>query len=306
MAIYPPLLEKGDTIGVVAPASASSSDSLEKGLKYLESAGYRLKLSKNLTEEYNYLAGDDEIRISELNRMFRDPDVKAVFCARGGYGTMRILDRLDYDFIRDNPKIFMGYSDISAPQLAILKKSGVVTFSGPMISIEMGTELEPYTEENMWKILKSDKRPLNLLPPEGMSLSVLREGEVEGQAVGGSLSVITPLLGTQFMPDLEGAILIVEDIDEKPYRIDRYFCHMRLAGVFDKISGLLVGEFINCFPEKEEEDMSLLEILNGVLKDYEFPVIMDFPYGHGKSKLTIPIGGRIGMSTNPPYVVLVK
>jgi muramoyltetrapeptide carboxypeptidase len=290
--IKPPHLKKGDLIGLISPAS--TPDNLEKinqGVRYLESLGYRVVVGKNVGKVRGYLAGTDDERLEDLHSMFRNKDVKAIFCVRGGYGTIRILDKIDYSLIRKNPKILVGYSDITSLQLAIFQKTGLVTFSGPMAAVDFAGEVNKYTEEVFWKMVSSTKPFGKLHNPENERISCLSKGKAKGILLGGNLSLVCSLLGTSFLPKFDKAILFLEEVDEKPYRIDRFFAQMRLAKIFDKVNGIVLCNFTDC----EETDPSKKSLsLNDVIGDYfeklKKPVVYNLVYGHINPKNTIPIG----------------
>ena len=298
----PPSIQVGDTIAVIAPCSAAAEDKALKGIEYLRDKGFIVKAADNLFEQSGHMAGSDEHRISSFNEFWADKDVKALFCVRGGYGIQRILPKIDYDLISDNPKILVGYSDISALSSAILAKSGVITFSGPMVASDMSENFDTFSEELLWRMLMG--HPL-IDNPQEQPLIVYKKGNAEGNIFGGTLTVLLPYFGTSYVPDLEGAILVLEDVGENIGRLDRHFHHLRYQGIFDKISGLVLGEFNDCFPEKMDPIEGLKSILDSALKGYDIPVVMNFAYGHIQKRVTLPIGSRALLTTDPPSFRLV-
>lgn len=292
--IKPPRLKKGDTIGIITPASTPDNlERINEGVKYFERLGYRVILGKNVGKYYGYLAGTDEDRLEDLHSMFADKNVKAIFCARGGYGTIRLLDRINFNLIRKNPKIFVGYSDITALQLAIFRKTGLVTFSGPMAAVDFAGEVNSFTEEVFWRMVTSTKPFGKFKNPEGERICCLNKGKTKGILIGGNLSLVVSLIGTPYMPKLDKSILFLEEIEEKPYRIDRFFAQMKLAKIFDRVSGIILCNFTDC----EETDPSKKSLtLNDVIGDYfeklNKPVVYNLVYGHINPKNTIPIGIR--------------
>lgn len=261
---------------------------LNQGVRYLESCGYRVKLGSAVHEQHGYLAGEDVRRIQDLNAMFLDPEVRAVFSVRGGYGTPRILHLLDYRAIRENPKILVGYSDITALQLAIFQRTGMVTFSGPMVAVEMAKGIDPFTESHFWRMLTEDSSGLKL-EAQGPGASV-KSGRAEGRLLGGCLSLIGSLVGSAYLPDFKDAILFVEDIGEEPYKIDRHLSHLRLAGILDKISGLVCGHFVDCEPKGDSPSLTLDEVIADFAAELPIPVLRNLPYGHIDVKYTLPLG----------------
>ncbi len=298
----PPLLQVGDTIAVIAPCSAADKDKVEEGIRYLRDKGFTVKTADNLSEQSEFLAGSDEYRINSFNEFWADNEVKALFCVRGGYGVQRILTEIDYNLISNIPKILVGYSDISALSSAILAKSGVITFSGPMVASDMGEYFDIFSEEMLWRMLMG--QPL-IDNPTGQPLVVYKKGHVEGNLFGGTLTVLLPYFGTSYVPDLEGVILVLEEIGENIGRLDRHFHQLRYQGLFDKISGLVLGEFKDCFPENIDPIEGLQSILDSALKGYDFPVVMNYAYGHIAKRVTLPIGRRAKLTTDPPKFSLV-
>ena len=261
---------------------------------------------KNVEKTNGYLAGSDEERISDVEEMFERPDVDAIFCVRGGYGTPRFLRKLDYDVIRRNPKIFVGYSDLTALQMAIFQKTGLVTFSGPMVAVEFAAGIDPRTESNFWGILDGEKTAPITLSPLEEDFQIISQGKGKGSILGGCLSLVAGLPGTPFMPDLSNNILILEDIGEEPRKIDYCLARLQNAGVFDHISGLILGQFIDCKPEEGFPSATIDEILTEYFGDLPIPVISHFDYGHGGVKHTIPFGIKIKIQTSLLSVELVE
>ncbi len=294
--LKPKALKKGDTIGIVAPASPhSSNDKLTNGIRYFEQLGYKVVIGKHINDKMGYLAGTDKGRASDINNFFRNKNIKAIFCTRGGYGSHRILDLIDYDIIKRNPKIFVGYSDITALQLAIFKKTGLVTFAGPMVIPDLSEKLSIDSEEHFWKCLTS-LNPVGVIYLfENQTLKVLTHGKVTGKILGGNLSVIAALAGTSYLPSFINSILTLEDIEERPYRIDRMLQQLKLAGLLNNLSGVILGDFSTCLPEKNKPSLKLEEIFKSVLK--KIPIMMDFKFGHIRNSITIPYGINVKLDT---------
>ncbi len=277
--IKPPQLKAGDLIGIVSPAGPVNEADLEKGLRMLESSGYKVRMGAHIFDRDGYLAGSDVNRLEDLHSMIQDPHVKAVFCGRGGYGILRIIDKIDYGLIRNNPKIIVGFSDISALLLAAFHKSGLVSFHGPMVrSLGRG-------DPNNWTHLVSCLTSVTAYENNLDGCSVLTPGTGSGRLVGGNLSLLSHLVGTPYMPSLEGAILFLEDIGEAPYRIDRMLTHLKLTGLLDGLNAIIAGEFTNC------EDVTQIDRLFSEMGSHlGIPVVSGFPIGHGPQNLTLPIG----------------
>ncbi|HIJ58533.1 MAG TPA: LD-carboxypeptidase [Deltaproteobacteria bacterium] len=277
--IKPPRLRSGDLIGIISPAGPVDESELEPDLELLESSGFRIHVAPHVYDRHDYLAGDDEARLSDLHAMFRDRKIKAIFCARGGYGTLRLLDRIDYDLIREHPKIIVGYSDITALLMAINKKTGLVTFHGPMV--RGFSSLHSSSRKGLFKLISSDQ-PVSFSPIAGNSLI---SGRAKGPLMGGNLSLICYVVGTSFLPSLAGCILFIEDKGEPLYRIDRMLTHLSLAGQLKGIAGLIGGEFMECGDPSAVDDL-----LNTAASDLKIPLITGFPIGHGLKNTALPLG----------------
>ena len=277
--IKPARLRKGDQIGVVAPAGPVKPSELAPGIQLLQSMGFEVLLGRHLYENMDYLAGTDESRLEDLQDMFRDPLVRAIICARGGYGTMRILERLDYNLIRNQPKVLMGYSDITALLLALYKKIGLLSFHGPMVK-----DLTKNKNRNFQSFLDlaASHEGMNL---EFTEKQVIRHGQGRGILIGGNLSLIFHLAGTPFMPSLRGVILFIEDRGEASYRIDRMLTSLKLLGTFNDLAGLVVGEF-----QGSGDPVILYRLLIETIPDSGVPIIVGLPIGHGNNNRCLPLG----------------
>ena len=290
--VKPARLKKGSLIGIISPASSPDDlSTVENGVKYLEKLGYRVEIGKNVGQNFGYLAGTDQQRVDDLHYMFKKKDIKAIFCARGGYGTPRLLDKIDYSLIRRNPKILVGYSDITALQMAIMKKTGLVTFAGPMLSMDFQSDISEFTEEMFWKILTSNKKYGRISQPDDEKIFELHKGQARGRILGGNLSVFTSLVGTQYFPDLKDRILILEEIGEMPYRIDRLLNQLRLHKAFVHIKGVILGAFIDCNEHDPlKKTLSLGEVISEYLEGTKMPVVYNFKHGHIRNSITVPFG----------------
>lgn len=278
---------------------------LVKGIAYLQSRGFQVKLGRSIYEERGYLAGGDQERARDLTDMFADSEVRAVFCTRGGYGTPRILDRLDFELIAGNPKILLGYSDITALQLALFARCGLVTFSGPMVAVEMGRGLDATTEDHLWQMLSSTSAPVKLTEADD-PLAVYHPGRARGRLLGGCLSLVCALLGTPYLPDFSGAILFLEDVGEEPYQIDRKLMQLRLAGVLNQVSGIVLGAFEDCQPRSQAPSLSLEDVFRDLLCDLDVPVVSGLPYGHVEKKVTLPLGVEAVLDAEQGYLELLE
>ncbi|MBL7224853.1 MAG: LD-carboxypeptidase [Desulfobacteraceae bacterium] len=285
--IKPPRLRPGDLISIISPAGPVDESELQPDLRLLESSGLRIHVAPHVYDRHDYLAGDDEARLSDLHAMFRDRKIKAIFCARGGYGTLRLLDKIDYDLIREHPKIIVGYSDITALMMAINKKTGLVTFHGPMV--RGLSALHDSSRESLFKLISSNQQ-VSFSPMAGNPLIL---GRATGPLIGGNLSLICHLIGTPFLPSLAGSILFIEERGEPLYRIDRMLTHLALTGQLKGIAGLIGGEFIEC------GDISAIDnLLNTLASDLDIPLTTGFPIGHGLTNLALPLGMAAELDTS--------
>jgi len=306
--IKPKKLKRGDLIGLISPASSPEDLTLiESGIKYFEGLGYRAILGKNVCKSRGYLAGTDEDRVTDIHQMFEDKKVSAIFCLRGGYGAFRILDKIDYNLIKKNPKIFVGFSEITALQMAFLRKANLITFAGPMVIPNFSQDVSTYTEENFWRMILSNKKPGKLKLPGLDKLSSINSGKVSGRIVGGNLAVFTSLMGTAYLPNLKDKILFLEDIGEPPYKIDRMLYQLRLNRVFKKVKGIILGSFVDCNePDKKKNTLSLDEIFDDYLKATGLPSVFNYPHGHIKDFTTVPIGINVKLNATKSYVEFIE
>lgn len=293
--IKPAALRKGATIGIIAPCSGlPDPEQLPLAVRRLEGMGYRIKVGGTCYAKEAYLAGPDALRADDVNTMFRDDTVDAILCARGGYGATRILSMLDYDAIRANPKVFSGYSDVTAFHAAIMAKTGLCTFHGLMAASDFGQEtVDAFSAQAFFRAV-GDPMTLGLLqnPPGYPLLRAVVPGRAEGPLIGGNLSLMAALLGTPYLPDVDGCILFLEDVDEAPYALDRYLTHLKSAGVLDRVAGIVLGDFKRCGPEGEEGARGLWEMFGRTLADLPIPVLSGLRVGHCTPKLTLPLGAR--------------
>lgn len=298
--IKPKKLNKKDVIGIIAPGSSPDDHSrIEKGVRYLEKLGYRTQLGKNIGKSQGYLAGTDSERLSDLHQMFSDKNVKAVFCLRGGYGAFRLLDKINYKLIKDNPKIFVGYSEITSLQNAFFQKAGLVTFAGPMVAVDFHEDVSPYTEENFWAMITSNKKFGKVKYPEDEKLPSLVKGNASGRLIGGNLAVFAALIGSEFLPDMNGKILLIEDIGELPYKVDRMLNQLKLAKIFKKSKGIVLGRFVDCYEhDPNKKTLTLGEVIDNYIGSLKIPSIYTFPHGHIKDFVTMPIGIKINLNAS--------
>ena len=280
--IKPDSLKIGDTVAILATAGAvEDRENVLRAKKFFEEKGYKVEISKNAFDSYRYLAGSDEDKVNELHRLFSDTNIKAIICMRGGYGAIRLINKIDYDLIKRNPKIFCGFSDISALSVMMLKRAGLMTYWAPMAQSDFGLECpDKFTIDNFFKAINDDK--LEILPEE---IKIYHSGEAKGILWGGNLSTVVSLCGQDFIPD-EDFIFFAEDLNEPVYKIDKMFTQLMNIEKFAKnIRGIVLGDFLDVDNEKWLEEL-FIEIGNKL----NIPVYGGYKITHDKQKLTLPYG----------------
>jgi len=297
--IKPKQLTQGDVIGLITPASAPKDfERVEKAQNYLRSIGYNISVGTNVCKKYGYLAGSDSERLSDLLNMFANPEIKAIISLRGGYGSGRLISQLDFELIKTNPKIFVGYSDITSLQQAILAQTGLVTFAGPMGAVDFVNDISAFTTNTFWRTITSTQSIGEVLLPDGVEIKALVPGSAEGRLIGGNMALFNALLGTPYFPNPDNAIIFLEDVGEPPYRIDRMLNQMKNAGIFASCAGVILGAFTNCTEsDPSTPTLSKEEVFNHYLGDLKVPVVTDFPSGHIKDMVTLPFGAMVSMET---------
>lgn len=274
----------------------------QRGLDKLRERGYQVEVGRPEYVRRGYLCGPDPERLEELNTFIRREDVKLILAARGGYGTMRLLPELDYEALQSRPKLFVGYSDITALHLAVFKKIGLPGLSGPMAAVEWH-DPHPASERLFWDLVRGGT-PDSLLGPRGEKMTAMRPGTTQGTLLGGNLSVIVRLIGTPFLPPLDGTILFIEDVGEEPYRVDAMFAQLKLSGILDRLGGLLIGSFSEWEPDDDSPTLTIDEVLDDYLCDVSFPVAKNLVYGHFPVKNTLPVGVQARLEVTSERVSL--
>ncbi len=280
----PAALRRGGRIGVVAPAGYVSARELAAGIETIRNQGFEVEVAPGINDRKGYLAGSGEIRANDLSAFFLRDDIEAIFCARGGFGSMQLLPLLDGK-IRRHPKIFCGYSDITILLNWFLQKFGLVTFHAPMVAMDLARGLSEQAKEHFWGVLTGEKKDWKVTLSEAM-----RPGKCEAAMIGGCLSLLVTTLGTPYEIDTKGRLLFLEDIGEKPYRIERMLMHLKMAGKLDGLAGLVFGDFINCEGEGPRDVMS---VITELFNDAPYPVVKGMAAGHGPENLAIPFGVRM-------------
>lgn len=303
----PAPLYPGDTIGVVAPASPVPPEELEKGVAVLEARGYRVVVGESVlaTVPHNdYLAGSDAQRAADIEAMFVRPDIAAVLCARGGYGSMRLLDRLRWDVIAAHPKIFAGYSDITSLHLALARRAHLVSFYGP--NVTSLPRLDETAARIFWKLLE-DPIPYGAFPTDGTAMKTVVPGQAEGELAGGCLSLLAHACGSDFAPDFRGKIVVIEDINEAIYRVDRDLMQLRNAGLLDQVAGFVLGSVTHWQKKEADPPRNTLDALwQEFFAPLGKPTIAGFPFGHEPNPLTLPLGVRARLDAGARTLTLLE
>lgn len=300
--IRPERLRQGDMVGIPAPAGPVKKLELERGVQFFKQMGLRVTFGKYVEQTCGYLAGSDENRLADLHMMFANPDVKAIFCARGGYGTARLAAKLDMDCIKQNPKIFWGYSDITYLHTMIRQTAGLATFHGPMVASDIANPKFDPLSANMFDQLFS---PTKLCYSESVSpLHTLVSGEATGELIGGNLSLLVSTLGTPNEIETFGKIILLEDIGEEVYRVDAMLNQLRMAGKLENLAGVVIGDFALSEPRDGKQSFSLLDVFQQYLGSLNCPVVSGFKIGHCLPHFAIPLGVKATLSTKKKTLVL--
>ncbi len=279
--IKPKNLNQGDTICIIAPSGEVDEQKILKAKQYFENKGFKVKLGSYITKQKNYLAGEDQERLTDLENAFSDKSVNAIICARGGYGAIRLINKIDYNLIKNNPKIFCGYSDITALSAMIFKNTGLITFSAPMAQSDFSSDkINEFTENKFFQTLTQ-----NISEIEPTNLKIYKSGKAKGLLIGGNLSTLTSLCGVDFIPK-EDFILFAEDLNEPAYKIDRYFTQLLNIETFKThLKGIILGDFLDLDNEKYFDDL-----IYSIANEYDIPILGGYPISHSDTKATIPYG----------------
>ncbi|MFZ9709266.1 MAG: S66 peptidase family protein [Steroidobacteraceae bacterium] len=293
--LKPPRIVAGDTIGLMIPSSANwDPTDIDILLEALAVLGLRGKLGRHVYDRYGYLAGRDEDRAADLNAFFRDPEVKAIHCIRGGWGAARLLPRIDFDAVARNPKALIGYSDITALLLALHARTGLVTFHGPNGASEWNTTNVEWLQRVLWRgesaLFQNPRVADEAIVPTRDRTRVITPGVARGRLLGGNLTVLTALLGSPYLPDFKGAVLFLEDIDEAPYRIDRMLVQLKLAGVLGQLSGFVWGNCTDCDPGEGFGSLTIPDLLTEHIAPLGIPAYSGAMFGHISRQFTLPVG----------------
>jgi muramoyltetrapeptide carboxypeptidase len=287
-------LKRGSVVALIAPAGPFESAKYEKGVEILRAAGYETAHGKNVFNRRGYLAGTDVERLQDLTEAVLNPKVEAIICIRGGYGSGRLLSQIPFSSFHDSPKIFIGHSDVTFLHLGLIGGPGWITFHGPNLT---GMSESEQRTESVLKVLSGEASYEWRFDRE----QVLRPGKTEGRVLGGNLSCLVHLIGTRHMPDMTGALLLIEDCREALYRLDRMINHLKLAGILPSIGAILLGEFTDC-----AEYGDICGMMMDHVRDYDFPVVCGFPFGHGERNDVIPLGAPFLLDTNERVLKILE
>ncbi|MEO9966850.1 MAG: LD-carboxypeptidase [Reichenbachiella sp.] len=311
--IKPKALRKGDTIGLITPASAVTRQAFEKAVENLEDMGFNVRFTENMSVRKGFLAGTDKQRLDDLHLMFEDSSIAGIVCARGGYGSGRLLSDINYELIKANPKVLIGYSDITALLYGIHQKTGLVCFHGPVGA----SEYSAFTEKGFEQVLMKGKAAKFDIPKEwekkdDPAYQTLRivAGTAEGALVGGNLSLMCSLMGTPYDIDFTNKIVFIEDVGESPYRVDRMLTQLLNSGKLAQAKGIALGVFNGCETKPDDPDFALSTSLENVLKDrfgdLKIPVLYGLPVGHIDDNATLPLGVRAALDVEKASLRLLE
>ncbi|MEC7737149.1 MAG: LD-carboxypeptidase [Candidatus Neomarinimicrobiota bacterium] len=303
--IKPSMLKPGCRIGVVSPSYWLKKQYMEKTSKFFQDKGYTMVMGNSNSMKWGPFAGTPQERADDIHHMFSNPKIEAIICARGGYGANRVLPLLNYNLIRDNPKIFMGYSDITAYLTSITQKTGLVTFHGPMM-VSYKKEFVNYNFQTMERILNGTP-DFKIESPESLPARILKPGIAMGPLWGGNMTLLINRLGTSDSLDTDGVILFLEDLDEYLYSFERMLVQMRTAGMLDNIAGLIIGELHEFKDQDVAFERNTDEIVMDICGDLEIPIVSNFPCGHGTYQATLPISIPVELyAKQQPYLTLLE
>lgn len=314
MPIKPDRLLPGDVVGILSPASAPPDPkNIDRSVVAIERLGFKPKLAPNARRRWGFLAGSDRDRAADLMKLFTDRRVKAIICVRGGYGTARLLPRLDYAAIRAHPKIFVGYSDITSLHCAFLAKSNLVSFHGPMLNSDfIKPDLPEFTLQSFRNTLMEAAAPGSIRAGyrQKKTVKILRRGKASGPLIGGNITLLCAALGTPYLPSFKRSIVFFEDLDEVPYRFDRMLTQLLNAGLLQQVAGVAIGINAGCEDPKakrsQEYRQSLEDVFRERLLPLKVPVVAGLPFGHIPLNATLPVGLRATLDANQGDLIITE
>lgn len=304
--IRPKPLKKGDTVAIIAPASPADKNLIDSCINSLENLGLNVVVGKSCTSEYGFLSGTDDIRANDINSMFANKSINGIFAIRGGYGCARLLNLIDFNLIKKNPKVFIGYSDITALHIAINQKSKLITYHGPMVSTELIKGLDEYSFNYYNKFLFCNDNMIELCNPIENPIKTINPGVAEGKLIGGNLSLICSSLGTKYEINTKNKILFLEEVEEVPYKIDRMLTQLKQSGKLKDANGIILGSFTNCIAPNNKKSLSLQEVFNEIISPLKKPTISNLVCGHCLPTLTLPLGSKILLDANNKKIKILE
>ena len=313
MLIRPKRLHPGDTVALVAPASAPADPkATDRAVAAVEALGFKVQLGRHARRRLGFLAGNDRERAADLMRAFTDRKVHGILCVRGGYGSSRLLPLLDFKAIQTNPKVFAGYSDITSLHCALLTQCGLISFHSPMAASDFAEKDYPKFSCDSFLRVVTEPKPYGSIRRGYRKNTVvnLRPGKATGELVGGNITLLEATIGTRHQPSFRGKILFFEDLGEKPYQLDRILTHLLNAGLLQQVAGVAVGICADCIDPRAKETREYRQTLEDVLRDrllpLNVPVVMGLPFGHVPHNATLPVGGRAVLDANKGDLILTS
>lgn len=289
------------TIGIVATSSPAAEGRINQGVAKLKGLGYHVVTGNSVNKShFGYLSGSDSVRASDVNNMFSRKDVDMIICQNGGYGTPRIVDKIDYDIIAKNKKVFSGFSDVSLLLNTIYMNTGLTTYHGPMVSVDFSNDRQGIFTDSFFKLIRNEEVIIN--ENNEYDITVIKEGYSEGILVGGNLSLLSVFVAMDIKDYFKDKILLIEELKEPNYRIDRMLQTLRVKGVFEDLKGLIIGGITGTETPQEGS----LELFKDVFKDYDYPVLFNAPIGHVTPRFTVPIGGRVSIDSSSKQIKIMR
>jgi muramoyltetrapeptide carboxypeptidase len=310
--IKPPRLRHGDLVGLVAPGGHASDAAISRAVSHIEALGFRVMQGRNLRAVHGNYGGSVLQRVQDLHAMFANREVKAIWAIRGGSGCISLLSTLDYELMRANPKVLLGYSDITALHLAIVRHAALVTFHGP-VAISSQSD---YARTHLLSVLM-DPQPTYTIPmaqenrlraqqEPHFAVRTVTHGQASGALTGGNLSMVAALSGTPYAAEIGKAILFLEEVNEAPYRLDRWLTQLDLAGGFKHAAAVMIGICDNCGPPDDEPSLTLDETLDHHLQPLSIPAVTGYSFGHIRDQFTLPMGIHASIDTERQTITLLE
>jgi muramoyltetrapeptide carboxypeptidase len=308
--VIPKSLKKGDTIALISASGATPQERLQPAIEAVEKLGFNVVVGETCRARHGYLAGSDNLRAAELNAMFKNPEIDGIFCIRGGYGATRILPMLDLEMIKNNPKVFAGYSDVTALHIVFNQQCNFVTYHTPMPSTEfIKDKMDDYTWDYFTQsVTNTTWNDYYLENANGEEMQTVFPGTATGKLVGGNLTLVAASLGTPYEIDLAGKILFLEDIDENVQRIDRMLTQLKLSGKLDQVAGILLGAWTDCGPmdtKNPENNLPLETVIDEILTPLNVPILMNVTCGHVLPTMSLPLGKTVTIDATKKTIHVV-